>query len=387
MSSQAEESSSDRRLRFVHREVILLTVLVAVAVGAFAITRMAAAANRAMRRTDAASWYRRAQDELRGGRPEAATSALRRAAAMDPTRSEYRLELARALAAAGQDDEARQILIGQQLDEPENPDIHLQLARLDARSGDVAAAVREYQQTLAALWTAEQLAARRRVRIELIEFLLSHDLRSRALSELLVLLPNLPENPAAHTSAGQMLLRAGDARRALAQFADALRRDPKAEEALAGAGEAAFELGDYAQARRHLAAAPASLGRVKELQTIVGLVLTTDPLAPRLGLAERRRRLALHVTQAAIGSAACLARLPSSPAPPPAAALSAAGLEVDSLAAALETRAAPRTREAIEEAFDVAYRAARAAEQTCGRGGPADRATLLIGQRYGLEGS
>ena len=384
MSTQAGDSSYDQRLRFVHREVILLTVLVGVAVGAFAMTRMAASGNREMRRADAAAWYARAQEDLRGGSPERATAALRRAAALDPDEAEYRLELARALAAAEQDAEARQILLNQQARQPENPEVNLQLARLDARSGDLPAAVRQYQHALAALWTAEQLDARRQVRIDLIELLLSYDQRSRALSELLVLIANLPDDPAAHAAAGQMLLRAGDPRRALDRFVDVLDRDPKAGEALAGAGEAAFELGDYQQARRYLAAAPVSLGRVEELRTIVDLVLTTDPLAPRLSLRERRRRLAIHVKEAASGLAQCLTGPLGSEA---ATDLQALSVEVEALAATLGTRAAPRSREAIEEGFDLAHRGARTVVQTCGASTPADRATLLIARRYGLDGS
>jgi hypothetical protein len=182
-----------------------------------------------------------------------------------------------------------------------------------------------------------------------------------------------------------MLLRAGDPRRALDRFAAVLTHDPKSGEALAGAGEAAFELADYPQARRYLTAAPSSLGRVEELRTIVNLVLTTDPLAPRLSLQERRRRLGLHLTAAASELAQCVAGPqgggPSSPA------LRALGAEVDALVAALDTRRGPRTREAIEEGFDLAHRGARAVVDECGAATPADRATLLIARRYGLDGS
>jgi hypothetical protein len=89
----------------------------------------------------------------------------------------------------------------------------------------------------------------------------------------------------------------------------------------------------------------------------------------------------MHVAHAAARLGECLAR--SAGGAPDLRALSA---EVEALAAGLDTRAAPRTREAIEEGFDLAHRAARAVAQACGASTPADRATLLIARRYGLDG-
>ena len=141
-----------------------------------------------------------------------------------------------------QDDAARQILLGLREANPEDAEINLRLARLHARGDDLAGAVRYYQNALSGVWTAAG-SARREVRIELIQYLLAHDQRGRALAELLVLTANLSDDAAAQTEAGQLYLKAGEPRRALDHFQRALERDPRHPEAVTGAGEAAFEGG------------------------------------------------------------------------------------------------------------------------------------------------
>jgi hypothetical protein len=125
-------------------------------------------------------------------------------------------------------------------------------------------------------------------------------LRARALSELPVLSGNLPDEVAWHVEAAGLFRTAGDPARALDHFHRALRLDSTSRPALAGAGEAAFELGDYVAARRFLRAArlePSNLDfdRLSEMLEVADLVLERDPLRPRLLLLERRERLTADV--------------------------------------------------------------------------------------------
>jgi hypothetical protein len=94
------------------------------------------------------------------------------------------------------------------------------------------------------------------VRVELIEFLLAHEERARASSELLLLAANLPEDAAVQAHVGRMFLAAGNARLDLDHCVRALRRNSTNTEALAGAGEAAFEPGDDGRALRYLKGLP-----------------------------------------------------------------------------------------------------------------------------------
>ena len=251
---------------FVHREIVVLVVLCVLVVVGFVLTRAAARANRALRLRDAVAWYDAGEHHLAGGQTESAISALRRATAINRDNPTYRLALAGALAAGRQDDAARQVLLGVRESTPEDPEVNVQLARLEARHDDLTGTVRYYQNAVYGSWSADQGDARRRVRIELIRYLLAHEQRGRALSELLVLSGNLPDDVKSQTEAGQLFLDAGEPRRGLDRFRQALRIDPKNAAALAGAGEAAFEAGDYTSAQRYLRAVDSPSARVSEFR-------------------------------------------------------------------------------------------------------------------------
>ena len=98
---------ADARVRLVHREVVLLLVLVGVAVAAFLFTRTVAAGNDRIRLDDASAWFAIGQQDLTLGRTADGIDALRRAVNKDQRNTRYRLALAQALAASRQDAAAR----------------------------------------------------------------------------------------------------------------------------------------------------------------------------------------------------------------------------------------------------------------------------------------
>jgi tetratricopeptide (TPR) repeat protein len=371
--------SVDALARLVRRELVLLILLAAITSGVFALTRAAAGATRRLRLADAAAWYERGLSELNAGRLDDALDALRRAASMKPDDHVYQLALARGLEAHGDIAGARLVLLDVLERAPEDPETNLRLARIDVKAGDVAAAVRRYAHALSSMWTADQAEARHSVRLELIRYLLSDGRRSRALSELLVLIPTVPDTAPDRIDAGRLLLEAGDPGRAADQFARALELKPNDPAALAGAGEAAFERGDYAAARRLLARVPQPPARIEELRTIADLVFTADPLAARLALAERRRRLGAAAEHARARLDACGATLAGSDLPE-------LRVRVEALIEALGSRRPPG-REALEDGFDLVSGIVRATAVRCGEPGAFDRALLLIAQRHELAGT
>jgi len=159
-----------------------------------------------------------------------------------PDDKRYVLALAQALALKRDDDAARSALITLRESAPEDPEINLQLARLAATRQDVTEALRFYHNALYAPWPSEQADARRRVRFELIRFLLTHDQVSRALSELLALSTDLPDEVPLRLEVAQLFAKAGDNGHALDQFKRALHLAPENGEALAGAGQARSSL-------------------------------------------------------------------------------------------------------------------------------------------------
>ena len=364
--------------RFVHREIAVLTIIIAITAGMFVVTRSVAHAHHALRQGDAAAWYRIGRARLESGHAREAAAALRKAASIDRNNRGYRFSLATALAAAGDHDAARQVLLGLRQVAPENPDVNLRLARLESDRNDPDAAIRYYQNALyGGHWGADQVTERRLVRLEFIEYLLKVRQSSRALGELLVFEGNIPDNPESRVQVARLFREAGDAARALAEYELVLHDLPRRADALAGAGEAAYTLGDYSRAQRYLRAAPDSDPKVRELRAMSLLMLTRDPLAPRLTYAERRRRLQLGLKDATGRLQAC----PAEAAPSERGSLIA---EADALARTLVRGRREEVIDALDTGVDLFDRIERAAAP-CGPLSDVDRALLLIGRRHPLD--
>ena len=367
---------------FVRREIVVLAILVGVTIVAFLVTRSVAAYNDDLRRQQAAMWFETAQEALQSGSLEPAVVTLRRAVSRDPENKEYRLALARALAESRLDDEAKRVLFILREAEPEEPETNLQFARIEARGSDADASRRYYESALAGLWQPERAVERRAVRLELIDFLLARGERDRALSELLVLDANLPADTAAQVQVGRLFLSAGDPRQALNRFAGALAADPDDGSALAGAGESAFALGDYARARRYLNAAPRDDERIAELREVTQFVLSGDPLAPRLAANERRRRLLAALKQATQTLEICLV----GSVVDPRADLESLRTEAIDFEAAVAAQRRGDIRDLIDDGVDLIYRIERSIEPSCRSVTTSlDRALLLIGRLRGFE--
>lgn len=359
---------------------MLLAALVGITVVAFFATRAVAHSNESLRRRQAAAWFSAAERASRAGHADTAVDAFRRAVSKDSGNRRYRLALAEALVASRLDAEATRVLLALREAQPEDPQANLQLARLEARGLNTDAARRYYQTAVAGLWRPEEAADRQRVRFELIEFLLAHEEHARALSELLLAAANLGPDAQLETRVGRMFLAAGDPRLALNHLVKALRLDPDDGDALAAAGEAAFEIGDYSRALRYLTAARQSPD-VAELGEVARLVTAVDPLAPRLRASERRRRLGVALQHALPRLETCL----TDPSLKTNAALEALRKEGRAFQSAFDQ---PRRepRDLMEDGVDLVYRVTRAVEQYCRVPlAPLDRALLLIASRHGLR--
>ena len=219
----------------------------------FFLTRVIAANNRAMELRDAAEWFRRGEHQLAQGDAREAIVSFRRATARNRGEKRYVLALALALAGERQYEAARRALLTLRDASPEDPDVNLPLARLAATRQDVAEAVRYYHDTLYAPWPPDRVDARRSLRFELIDFMLSHGQTREAVSELVAFSSDMPDVAGLHVQVGRRFSKAGENRGALEQFQAALRAAPADGQALAGAGLAAFALGQYPLARRYSA--------------------------------------------------------------------------------------------------------------------------------------
>jgi tetratricopeptide (TPR) repeat protein len=369
---------------FVQREIFVLVVLVGVTIAAFVVTRNVAAGNDELRRQQAAMSFEAGQEALQDGRVEPAVVTLRRAVSRDPENREYRLALASALATSRLDDEAKRVLEILREAEPEDPETNVQFARIEARGVDADTARRYYESAIAGLWRTEDAEERRAVRLELIDFLVARQERDRALSQLFALDDNLPAETGVQVQVGRLFLSAGDPRQALDRFMSAIDADPDHGPALAGAGESAFELADYVAARRFFNEAPDDEPYVVDLREVTELVLSSDPLEPRLSVRARSERLLLAFEQARASLDFCLAD-PVVAGRASLEELQAEGVEFD---VAIAEQRNGDLRNLVDDGVDLVYRIERSIEQRCRTPiTQLDRALLLIGRRHGFEQS
>jgi Flp pilus assembly protein TadD len=369
----------ERPFRFIHRDIVILLALCALAIVAFLLTRDAAASNRALFLRDAAVWYDTGLRALDEGRAADAVQALRRATNMSGDDQEYRLTLAQALAVSGQDELARGELLALRDLSPEDPGINVELARLEARGTDLEAAQRYYEYALYGLWSEEEADARSLLRVELVRYLLDQGQESPALSETLALVGNMPDTTSWQIEAAGLFMAAGDAGRALDRFAFVLETEPDNGPALAGGGRAAFALDDFARARRFLTDAPDDLEEVTELRAVSDFVLTRDPLAPRLSTEQRRQRLIANMARSRERLSECAAVVTVSPA------LALAQKEIADFEPLLQPEAFRDSSDTVETGIDLVLRVEQAAARVCGAPTKLDRALAIIGRLDSAE--
>jgi Tfp pilus assembly protein PilF len=349
----------------------LALLLVVTGLGFFA-TRAVAGYERRQQHVDAAVWRDRGRAALEGGRPADAVAAFRRALAKDRLNQAYALELATALTSDGNLPAAEQVLLAERQRSPENPEINLQLARLEARRGADDAAVRYFRSALYAPWP--DAGAPLQVRLELSEFLLAHNRQTAAASELIAA---LSQSEAADVDArkriAQLLQRAGDPARALRTFEEVLERAPGDGAALAGAGLAAFALGRYADAARYLRGAPSG-PEVDDTRDVTEQVIAGDPLGARLSLAERRRRAAADLDVVSASLQACRETNPGA----------AAETLDSSIDAVRDARAGIERadRDRIEDIVVAIGTAEQELSRVCGAPAAADRALIIVARLH-----
>jgi len=287
------EIAEDRNLNwYARREPVVLVLLSVAAVLMFLAVAVLSRAYHLQQESRGLMWFDRGNADLNTKNYRSAVAEFRAALSYSRENYQYQLGLARALLGLDRTDEAYAYLINLLQREPDNGNVNLELGRIFAKKGDVNQAVRYYHNAIYAVWSEDSELQRRAARVELIDFLLSHQLQGQAESELMALASNLPDDPAHHAYAGDLFLKVPDYERALAEFEQALRRQNKNPAATAAAGRAAFELGLYTLAGRYLESAVSANpndSQSAQLLDTVRLVLRMDPYRMRISAAGRRR--------------------------------------------------------------------------------------------------
>jgi len=367
-------------VQIIRREIVLLVFIAVAAVPTYMVTRRVADLNRQRNAHIAAYWYRQGERQLREGKPEEAIASLREATANDHDNRGFAFALAQALGATNRDDEARLALLRLRESAPESPQINLQLARLSARNHDLPEALRYYHHALYGLWTGERVdEQRRQVRLELIHLLLDHKERSRALAELMALSTDAPRTVNVQLELGQLYVEAGDTSNALQHFGQAAQLDTGNVAALSGAGETAFQIGDYKTAEGYLSRATAldkSATRAAQLLETTRLIQASDPLAVHLSRSERIQRLRAALDQSA-RRLQCGGNVSIGPVKGPLQ------LEIDALLPKITPQNLREDPELLAAGVELVFKIEETTSQTCGKPEGLDEALLLAGRQHG----
>lgn len=366
----------------IERETLLLVSAVALVV-LFGFTGVAANLYHAERQSLGAEWYGRGELDLKDRNASAALEDYRTALAYASDSALYRLRLAQALVAGGRPEEARSHLLTLWRDEPGNSTVNLELARLAAQRGDPTDALRYYHNAIFGVWPSNPSARRIETRFELSSYLLGQHQKAQAQSELIALAAELPRDAALLTQIAGLFRASGDPRHALAAYRQVLETDRRNREALTGAGETAFALGDFPAAADYLERVfreGAASREDRDQLAIARLVLNLDPMLPRLSRAEADRRTLRDFEFAAARLSDCQQTRTSQPSETQEE-LANLALQAKKLApTAAALRENPDLRVSL---MDFVSSAEETAARACGTPAGVDLALALITKKFG----
>lgn len=369
--------------------LVLLILTLAAAVGFAGVGHLVGRFN-ANQQARGRKLYDAGLEDASDGKYDDAIEAFRAALTCDPTNSQYQLSLARALRDSGVParlDEAESYLTALWQRTPQDGAVNLALARVAAHRGDVEDATRYYHNAMYGVWSSNFDSNRSKARIELIQFLLKEGARDKAESELMALATSLPPNPAAHLQAAELFAQDESYAGELSQCREVLHLEPGNGAALACAGQAAFQSGNYTSAQKYLQSAvvvdPQDETSRKMLES-ADLVLKANPFHAHISDAERNRRIAAAFEQAEKRLNACAQqegvdlKIAANSAALPIGQLQSRWLavkpEVANLHAAAET-------DLPDTIMDVVFQIEQQTAASCGRPQGLDEALLLISQK------
>ena len=285
--------SADRSLRwYATREPVVLLVLTATATVSFLAVSLLSRVFQARQTSEADKWFRRATIDRKKGYLDQSAGEYQTAILYDRDNFRSQLGLAQTYAALGRMNEALAYLVPLHEQQPESGIVNLELARIYAKKGESATAIRYYHNALYALWPPDSESQRLAGRFELIEFLLKQNDKVHAQAELIALVANLPSDSGLQVRTADLFSQAQDYQHALALYQEALQTNRYDQVALKGAGESAFALGRYDLAHRYLRIAvsgdspdPTSA----ELLRAAELVQKMDPFVRRISVSQRRQ--------------------------------------------------------------------------------------------------
>lgn len=374
----------------LRRETALLLSFLALVI-LFAITGILVKQYHARERALGRQWYARGQRNSASGRSAEAIIDFRTALFHVQANPAYQLRLAQSLVDSGSLVEARGYLLRLWETDPADGPVNLELARLAMRTGDIPRVIRYYHSAIDGVWPPGVAHAKpRELRQALCEYLIDHNRRTEALAELTELSNETPNNARLRAEVASLFLKAQDYDTALEQFRRALRLNRREPGAWAGAGEAAFMMGNYVTARDYLSRAvienPHDRKSAATLETAKD-VIALNPFDRRVPASMRRKRAIAAFSIAVHRLKTCA----SSRGEKLGGANPQTGLQ-RLYAAAMKMQ--PQMRESrlrsnpdlLDSGMSLVFQIEQSATRECGQPAGKDLALSLIGSKAGAAG-
>ncbi|MGH9704267.1 MAG: tetratricopeptide repeat protein, partial [Candidatus Acidiferrales bacterium] len=332
-------------------------------------------------------WFARGSADLKAGKAANALQDFRTALIYSPESDLYQLRLAEASAAAGHPGEARAYLVNLWIRRPGDGEVNLELARLSVHEGATEDAIRYYHGAIYGSWednpTERQLSAR----IEFCKYLLAIKSTAAAQSELISLASSVPPGDAGlQVQVGNFFLDAQEPQRALEEFRRAIAANRNEPGAQAGAGTAAFQVGDYAQAASYLERAvhrnPGNKNAAELLET-ARTIVNIDPFEMWLPDSQRRARTIHNFEQALKRLDECAQiKGVSLAVDTPNTELEKAYADAHAMQSQINERMLTQHPDLIQLAMQLVFRIEFVAADQCGAPKGVDLALQLLGAKY-----
>lgn len=280
--------------------MVLVTLTVLACLGFWAVGRLTKRFQE-QQKALARHLYQQGSLEQHAGQLDLAVEHFRAALTYSPENFQYQLSLARTLRDSGRTDEAEAYLISLWERSPQDGAVNLALGRLAVRQRKLDKIIQYYHNAIYGVWDANPAQNRLNAWFELVQNLLNLGARPQAQAELIALDAGLPTRADLLLRVSDLFAQAQDSEHALAEYRRVLQLDRANNEAAAGAGEAAFNLGRYRTAERYLEEASkvsAQDQRIVQMLQVSKLILEEDPFSREVTLQERSHRVRTVFEQA-----------------------------------------------------------------------------------------
>jgi tetratricopeptide (TPR) repeat protein len=373
--------------RYVQRRALLLSLILLGLL--FVITVALARTYHTREEGLTTEWFQKGNSDLANGKPAMAFEDFRNSLSYGPENTQVQLRLAEALLADGRFTEARSYLTNLWDRTPGSGEVNLDLAQVSMQTGDVDQTIHYFRGAILGSWEKEPALQRRKVRLELCEFLLAHRMTDDAQAEIAGLAAETPAGDGVLLAEnGRLFLRAGKSGRALAEFESALRIDPQQSQWLADAGQVAFEDGDYLKAETYFSKSDREnpSPEIHASLVLVRDVLGNDPYLAGLSDEEQARRilrdfdLGLERLHNCSGNSGNGSSAPSSVPSP--SELQLLNKDAQDLQKRINLPSLSGNPEFRNDAMQFVYRIEDTASRICGPATGLDQALTLIEKRH-----